>query len=461
MAVNFQSIVADPDFQKLAGARKRALLQRAGVDAQGADAILGVLKQSDAGEITRDDALLRVKNLAGTGPQLEAGAPVATGFEDTSKDAARILEQYHEPNRARDVLPKLALFAAQAGLAEVPGIAAAGMGAMRGLPLAQKAGTVAKVAAKTAGYGMAGVAANAGLQSMGVPPGISEAIVAATGLGTKPGREMVKAGVRALVGEGAATAPAATSALRAVPAAAEAAAASEAAPAVASVPDVATLQKTAAAARQAALAQGATAEEAQMAARDAALQAIRSAPAPAPATQGATALAAETVTQPVAVSQADEIAAKILQWKTENKWSGAQIESALRNVYGISPKDGRKMIQMVMGAQGPSPLQAPRIQVGAQKVGRSVGMTKEQVRQAAGPVLDEALGEASPVLPKQALQSIIDTMRKMPMAEREAYVARATSGKAKWQIENIRRTLEHLGLLLPLGAVGMVAAEGQ
>jgi pyruvate/2-oxoacid:ferredoxin oxidoreductase beta subunit len=43
-------------------------------------------------------------------------------------------------------------------------------------------------------------------------------------------------------------------------------------------------------------------------------------------------------------------------------------------------------------------------------------------------------------------------MKAMPMAEREAYVARATSGKAQWQIENIRRTLEHLGLLLPVGA---------
>jgi len=58
------------------------------------------------------------------------------------------------------------------------------------------------------------------------------------------------------------------------------------------------------------------------------------------------------------------------------------------------------------------------------------------------------------------LQSIIDTMRKMPMAEREAYVARATSGKAKWQVENIRRTLEHLGLLVPVGVAGAAASQG-
>ena len=105
------------------------------------------------------------------------------------------------------------------------------------------------------------------------------------------------------------------------------------------------------------------------------------------------------------------------------------------------------------------PLKGPRIEVGAQKVGRQVGMTKEEVRKATGPVLDEAVGEASPILPKKALTSIIDTMKAIPVAEREAYVAKATSGKAKWQVENIRRTLEHLGLLLPVGAAA--AMEGQ
>lgn len=99
-------------------------------------------------------------------------------------------------------------------------------------------------------------------------------------------------------------------------------------------------------------------------------------------------------------------------------------------------------------------LQGPRIQTGAERVGRLVGMTKDDVRQAAGPVLDEARGEASPILPQQALGNIIDTLKAMPpgSADREAYVARATSGKAKWQVENIRRTLEHLGLLVPAAA---------
>lgn len=100
-------------------------------------------------------------------------------------------------------------------------------------------------------------------------------------------------------------------------------------------------------------------------------------------------------------------------------------------------------------------LQAPRVQIGAERVGRQAGMTTQDVRQAAGPVLDEAVGEASPILPKQALTSIIDKMRTLaPGAEREAYVAQATSGKAKWQVENIRRTLEHLGLIAPVAVAG-------
>ncbi len=98
-----------------------------------------------------------------------------------------------------------------------------------------------------------------------------------------------------------------------------------------------------------------------------------------------------------------------------------------------------------------SPLRQPRIDRGAEPVGRGVGKTKEQVRAETGPILGEQQGAASPIFPQKTLTTIIDTMRKIPPgAEREAYVARATSGKAQWQVENIRRTLEHLGLLAPL-----------
>jgi hypothetical protein len=99
------------------------------------------------------------------------------------------------------------------------------------------------------------------------------------------------------------------------------------------------------------------------------------------------------------------------------------------------------------------PLQQPRVQQGAQRVGRAEGLTKEQVRAQTAPILGEAPGEASPILPRAVLGKIVDTVKALPPSEREAYVARATSGKAQWQIENIRRTLEHLGLLVA-GATG-------
>ena len=107
-------------------------------------------------------------------------------------------------------------------------------------------------------------------------------------------------------------------------------------------------------------------------------------------------------------------------------------------------------------------LQGPRIRTGAERVGREAGMTKEAVRQATGPVLDEAVGDASPILPKNVLGRMIDDLKAMPPGspEREAYVARATSGKTKWQVENIRRTLEHLGLIVP-AAAGLDAMRGE
>lgn len=101
-----------------------------------------------------------------------------------------------------------------------------------------------------------------------------------------------------------------------------------------------------------------------------------------------------------------------------------------------------------------SAMQQPRVDVGAERVGRANGMSTEQVRAQTAPILGEAQGAASPILPEKALQSIIDKMRTLPKGgpEREAYVQAATSGKAQWQIENIRRTLEHLGLLVPAAA---------
>lgn len=108
-----------------------------------------------------------------------------------------------------------------------------------------------------------------------------------------------------------------------------------------------------------------------------------------------------------------------------------------------------------------SGLKGPRIQEGAQRVGRGVGMTKEEVRTATGPLLGEKLGEASPIIPKEPWTRIVETMKALPKTggHREAYVARAAPGKNRGQMEQLRRTLEQLGLLLPIGAGGVALSE--
>lgn len=94
------------------------------------------------------------------------------------------------------------------------------------------------------------------------------------------------------------------------------------------------------------------------------------------------------------------------------------------------------------------PLIGPRVDVGAEVVGRQAGMSKQAVREATGPILGEARGEASHVLPEQPLQRIIDTMKALPKEgdARTAYVAAAKDPKTMAQLENLRRTLKHLGL---------------
>jgi len=350
-----------------------------------------------------EEAYKRVLNLTGDGPKLQPGISTKGGFEDTSGDAARILEQYHEPNRARDVLPRLASFAALGSTAALPAAAAGGAVALRGLPVAAKAATVAKFAGKTAAIGAGGVALGQGLQALGVPPFVSEAIVAAGGLSTKPGRALIKAGFRALAGESAA-APAFAGALRSVPAVA-----AEAAPAVAAVtaPDQATIVLK--------LQQQMETTEGRKVVRE--------------------------LLNQMPKEQASQIRLLLARGQAQPGTAGAT---------ALAP------------AAEASPLQAPRIEIGAQNVGRAVGMKKEQVRTAAGPVLDEALGAASPVLPRKAIASIAEKIKTLPLgAERDAYVALANSSKAMLNIEVVRRTLESQGMVLPFAAVAGLMVKAQ
>jgi hypothetical protein len=101
-------------------------------------------------------------------------------------------------------------------------------------------------------------------------------------------------------------------------------------------------------------------------------------------------------------------------------------------------------------AAASSPLRGPRLERGAERVGKEVGLTKGEVRVATGPRLNEKIGEASPVLPDQPFDKIYDKMIGMKPEERVAYVARARGVKTASQVETIRRTLARAGLLVPV-----------
>lgn len=163
--------------------------------------------------------------------------------------------------------------------------------------------------------------------------------------------------------------------------------------------------------------------------------------APAAATATASSLSAEERAGLVRQGYSPDLIAKIEQQAPVAK------QGTLRMA--------RPPIQADAASLPESPLQQPRVDIGAEKVGRQQGMSKQDVRDTTAPILDEAQGDASPIFPEQALKKMVDALKALPPGgpEREAYVARATSGKSKWQVENIRRTLEHLGLVAPL-AVG-------
>lgn len=109
-----------------------------------------------------------------------------------------------------------------------------------------------------------------------------------------------------------------------------------------------------------------------------------------------------------------------------------------------------------------SPLQQPRIEVGAERVGRSAGMTKEEVRKATGPILGEAPGEASPVLPDKPFAAMLDKLHSLPKEgpARDAFVQAAKDPKTRAQLYNQLRQLRHFGMVVPaVAALPSVRSE--
>ena len=104
---------------------------------------------------------------------------------------------------------------------------------------------------------------------------------------------------------------------------------------------------------------------------------------------------------------------------------------------------------------------SPRVREGAERVGRQVGKSKEQIRMETGPVFNEAQGAASPFLPSRVEQDIIDKMRSMPPGEmRKAYVLAAKDPKTQVIAEQMRRFMERVGIAVPIVAgAGMAAGQ--
>jgi hypothetical protein len=368
------------------------------------------------GKMSGEEAAMRVRNL--TNPDMSnlsatADGSSAPGFEDTSAESQGVLDRYADPNRASKIIPEALMFGtapmgleAMAGAAPTVGRALMNIGkaAIPSMVGAWGGGKVGREVGGTAGM-------LAGNKVKGADIGEIIGSLAGGGIGAFRGPGMIKTvaamsphsrvGLVARLLGGVEEQAAATPAIRA------------AASAPAAVDPIM------------ALAEGMR-KSGQFGSTEEALTVLRT------LNPEQVAAVSEQLGVPAAASA-----------RTPPQDLAAALQNARRK---------EELRAALNRSQPQSPLQGPRIQIGAQRVGKGVGMTKEQVRQVAGPVLDEAQGEASPILPKQAFQNIIDTMKDMPISERESYVARATSGKTKWQVENIRRTLEHLGLLLPVGA---------
>lgn len=130
----------------------------------------------------------------------------------------------------------------------------------------------------------------------------------------------------------------------------------------------------------------------------------------------------------------------------------------------ILAKDGDAFNRLVdelpdaVSARTASPLLQPRVDIGAEKVGRMNGLSKIDVRNQTGPIRGEAPGEAAgmPAKPRERiLDKLIDMGPKgrgLPESEREAYAAAGTSDKTRLQVQAM------LDALRKVGFVGAAAA---
>lgn len=107
---------------------------------------------------------------------------------------------------------------------------------------------------------------------------------------------------------------------------------------------------------------------------------------------------------------------------------------------------------------GRGPLDQPRVQIGAEAVGRQNGLTTQQVRDTTGPIRGEAPGTAAGMPSKpmdRIVQKLIDMGPKgqnMPESAREAYAAAGTSDKTRVQVQAYLDALRKVGFAAPFAA---------
>lgn len=307
-----------------------------------------------------DEAKLRLTNLLSTdAPKMSA---MPADLAQPSEKAEPFEEKYPDPMANERILPKIveagAMLYGAGALGEGAAVAgAAWKAASAGARITQVLNGLKTIAVE----GGKGYLADKAMEGVGVPPNTRYAILAGLGV-TRPGATLRK-GLRQVFKPAAAATEAA--AAEGTPLARNLAKQFGSKENAQAWLDTLNPEQQAAVARQ-------TGIEVPAAAKAAVRpipQPAAAAPAPASVSSEPAGselegqLRASLTTKPKAApamdaaveetkAKAAEIEGKILDWKTKNGWSGAQIESALRNVYGIPPRDGRQMINLVLTANG-------------------------------------------------------------------------------------------------------------
>ena len=100
-------------------------------------------------------------------------------------------------------------------------------------------------------------------------------------------------------------------------------------------------------------------------------------------------------------------------------------------------------------------LHQPRVEIGAERVGRQSGLSKQAVRDTTGPIRGEAQGAAAG-MPNKPMDRIVQTLIDMgpkgqglPESARESYAAAGNSDKTRLQVQAYLDALRKVGFVAP------------